>query len=81
MLIVGVSASSVKLPVVQPPETLLVLALTLVTCMFEGVSLMCRGRQRWGSRAVQAAACRGAQAHLCRTDGVSTLGLGEQEPV
>ena len=32
MLIAGVSASNVKLPVVQPPETLLVLALTLVTC-------------------------------------------------
>ena len=32
MLIAGVSASNVKFPVVQPPETLLVLALTLVTC-------------------------------------------------
>ena len=76
MLMAGVSASSVKLPVVQPPDTLLVLALTLVTCNDRGHEPHVEGG---GSRAVQQGSMQRCPAHFCRTRScMGSLGSGSK---
>ena len=82
MLIAGVSASNVKLPVVQPPETLLVLALTLVTCKNMRPSASCGEGEGEGA----AELCRQQHAEVfSRTlqdrQCMSGLGLVKQKDV